>query len=61
MQRFAGTRKLFDGLYLGRPGGRFFRIYATGICLLDGNRLGQIAWLIHIRATRARSVVCEQL
>ena len=37
------------------------RLIKNGVRLLHRNRLGQIAWLIHIRATRARSLVCKQL
>jgi class 3 adenylate cyclase len=33
----------------------------TAPSLLDGHALGQIAWLVHIRAARAGGVVCQQL
>ena len=56
-----GLKRLENDLFTGGKEGRAGKVNYPLATLLNGNRLGQIAWLIHIRATRARSVVCEQL
>ena len=56
-----GLKRLKNDLFTGGKEGPAGKVNYPLATLLNGDRLGQIAWLIHIRATRARSVVREQL
>ena len=49
-----GLKRLKNDLFTGVKEGRAGKVNYPLATLLDGNRLGQIAWLIHIRANRFR-------
>ena len=56
-----GLRRLKKDVSKSGKEGRAGKVNYPLATLLNGDRLSQITWLIHIRATRARSVVREQL